>query len=272
MLCNGLLPTALMHQSVDDSTRGKYAATLRALYEFCDGEEVTSKRIEDFVADRSDNEVGKSLQQYLSHLNYFAGLGYLPQVHTERTARLVKGACRLDSTDPKSTKLNMSPQVVLHIRGQAARTTTSPDHVGVATQCALGLRGGEMARAHPWHVALETSRFIIPPSKHDPYWRALPIPPEDSWLFEKLQECLPFPPGSYPRKFRWVCKQYGSNATPHDARRFFTTSQHCLATPMATISKYLRHRSEKPTAIYIRTMPRDWSDLIRKKFHRVPNF
>ena len=146
-----------------------------------------------------------------------------------------------------------------------------PGHVGVACQCSLGLRGKEMARAEPWHVELETKNFIIPPSKHDLNWRSVPIPAEDIDLFIKLRECLPFARGSYPGMFRRVCHAFQSEATPHDARRFFATCQRCLDTPMASIQFYLRHRSDKTTAIYLRTMSSVWKAFIHKHFQPVPN-
>ena len=270
MLCTDVLPTALMHQSVYDSTRLKYATTLQTLLDFCDGAPPDAARIENFLTSRFETDKGRSLQQYISHLNYFHQLGILPRVHTPRIARLVKGACRLDEGDQRSTKLNLSPMVVLQIRRRAAQPSASPAHIGVACQCAVGLRGGEMARAESWHVVLEESSFIIPPSKHDRSWKALAIPPTDTQLFAKLQQCLPFNRGSYPRLFRQVCREYQTEATPHDARRFFATSQQCLQTPLPTIAHFLRHRSTKATAVYLRTLPKAWRTYIQRHFHSVP--
>ena len=271
MLCIGVLPTALMHQSVFDSTRTKYANTLRMFLEFCNGETPDAARMESFMVHRYaiEDDKGKSLQQYASHLTYFHQLGMLPPVHTSRIQRLIQGACRSDAEDVVSTKLNLHPVVVLRIRKRAAQPSAPPDHVAVACQCALGLRGREIESAESWHVTSEAT-FIVPPSKHDRTWRTLPIPPEDAPLFEKLRQCLPFKRGTYARTFRRVCRAYNSEATPHDARRFFATSQQCLTTQQTTITHYLRHASTKPTEVYIRSMPEAWRKIIRRHFHPVP--
>ena len=218
-----------------------------------------------------DADKGKSLQQYTSHLSYFHQLGMLPTVHTSRMRRLVQGACRLDSEDAVSSQLNLSPVVVLQIRKRAAQPSAPPDHVAAACQIALGLRGKEMERAESWHVTTDAASFIIPPSKHDRSWRTVPIPPADAPLFLKLREFLPFKRGTYARQFRRVCRAFNSVATPHDARRFFVTSQRCLNTHLTTITHYLRHGSSKPTEVYIRSMPKAWRQIIRRHFQPVPS-
>ena len=146
-----------------------------------------------------------------------------------------------------------------------------PGHIGVACQCSIGLRGSEMAREEPWHVGNETTNFIIPPSKHDPEWRSVPIPAAEVPLFDKLRACLPFPRRTYPAMFRRVCHAYQSEATPHDARRFFATCNRCLDVPLTTIQFYLRHKSTQTTEIYIRTMAATWHSFMQKHFHPVPS-
>ena len=188
-----------------------------------------------------------TLDQKISHINFFAQLGLFPPVRELAQRRFLDGLTKLLNYTPKRSLLPPSLIVTMF---------NSPSSLMVDSilfQSQVGLRGGQMVKITPHHLL--PTIHMVPPYKHCKVLTLLPLQHVNPDILARFLSHATAPhlpivnlsAKQYKDYFASTIMTFGYKRTSHAARRTFATVHDFLKSPPTVLASHLIHANSKTT-------------------------
>ena len=195
------------------------------------------------------NLMPSTLNQYLSHLQFFHDLGVLPNIRTSQTLKFITG---LSHVVKHNFIARFLPPSLIYRIFQLDSTDIILDTI--MFQAFNGLRGGHVVQILPSHI-VNLTYFLVPPYKKCTTTTVLSlqhIPKKiiQNFLRHATDDSTPiinFTKQSYKYHFHKKLQSMGIDLTSHSARHFFGTLQNFLDTSIQSIGHHLIHKKPAQT-------------------------
>ena len=264
-----LLQLQIKASSVDDSTVTQYTKTLDSFLHWIAeyGYSPTANTALHWCTYLASTRAlaAETLDAYISHLQYFADLGLLPQMRASSQRRFFKGLKNIRGAVLALEYL--PPSLVLRIF-MLDQTTLMMD--AILFQAFTGLRAGQMLLVTPEHIP-DLLYHIMPPFKHTRATNMMPlhhVPAKIVTNFlrhakDKFAPVIPMTAQAYKANFVKTMKSLDKHLASHAARRFFATYQHFLHSSINVIGNYMLHVNPKKTTVnYVGELPAAEANII----------
>ena len=194
-----------------------------------------------------------TLNQKLSHLQFFSSMGLLPLLRTDQHTMFIKG---LTNIVHHQIPERIIPPTILWSMFNASKRSLILD--AILYQAFTGLRLGQMLLITPNHILLN-SRQILPPFKKCRITNCLPLHHVHPLIISRFLShathqdapIISMSADQYAAAFASILKAYKVPTSTHAARHSFATIQSILKVPIEIIAQYLLHVSPLTTKGYL---------------------
>ena len=209
-----------------------------------------------------------TLNQRLSHLQFFAELGALPPMPLLGRKRLITGISHVLQHVIYYDLLLPSHFLTLFFS-----KVSTPMKDAILLQCSIGFRAGQMSILTAQNFLQNNTQLLVTPFKRCKQTAILPLSHVYPPLISNFLKHAPSPytpvlgltAAAYKTQFQLTMKQLGTKLTSHSARHFFSTVQKILGTHLMTIGHHLRHADPKGTTpTYCHELPAAEIQLLLK--------
>ena len=205
-----------------------------------------------------DKLLPTTIDQYLSHLQFFAKMGLLPPMRQPKHRLFIKGLTKVvNHTIPLRLLL---PSTIVRLFHATPRTLILD---AMLFQWAVGLRGGHLLHITPEHI-LQNSFLHVPPYKHCTSSNLLPMAQVPKVILSRFLSyakdpqipIVPWNKPMYHNTFKRAMASLGLHQTSHSLRHAFATIQQLLNSPIQLIGAYMIHANPtKTTPTYLHSLP-----------------
>ena len=251
-----LIQLQLQARALEPPTRLKYHSTAEQYFDWLllNDLNVTADTATLWATSMRSSHAPSTIDQKLSHLQFFSELGVFPPIRCKAQRRLIQGLQAIKPLLLTPHQLLPSTLLLLHLLHNPTLI-----HTSILLQALVGLRGGQMILISP--AMLKHGVHVVPPFKKTKFTTLLPLSHVNPIILQRfiaygsnpLLPILHLTKDQYRRAFSSALSQIGFKYenTTHSARHTFGSIQWLLTNNLELVQQHLIHKSPKTTKTYI---------------------